>query len=167
MSNYARKSGRSAGLNILDRSSVLQKTRTTVVSQESVTSDDPRGDSERDSGAEPDNGGDFLVYNRWGSVGVKGQDKIHGPFKSCESAIQEFEQKFFAKTKNAWSSRNKFVCYPKSYAWLEMDYSGKENESTVTENPEHALGKQPQESKLEPRVAKFISLVCNVSMMNQ
>lgn len=51
ISNYARKSGRSAGLNILDRSSVLQKTRTTVVSQESVTSDDPRGDSERDSGA--------------------------------------------------------------------------------------------------------------------
>ncbi|KAG4917294.1 hypothetical protein JHK87_054851 [Glycine soja] len=161
MSNYARKSGRSAGLNILDRSSVLQKTRTTVVSQESVTSDDPRGDSERDSGAEPDNGGDFLVYNRWESVGVKGQDKIHGPFKSCESAIQEFEQKFLAKTKNAWSSRNNFVCYPKSYAWLEMDHSGKENESTVTENPDHALGKQPQESKLEPRVAKFISLVCN------
>ena len=82
--------------------------------------------------AEPDNGGDFLVYNRWESVGVKGQDKIHGPFKSCESAIQEFEQKFLAKTKNAWSSRNNFVCYPKSYAWLEMDYSGKKNESTVS-----------------------------------
>lgn len=116
---------------------------------------------------ESDKGGEFLVYNRWGRVGIKGQDKIHGPYRSCESAIQEFEQKFLAKTKNDWSNRNNFVSYPKSYAWLQMDYSGKENESIVTENPGHALGKQPQESKLEPRVAKFISLVCNVSMMNQ
>ena len=82
--------------------------------------------------AEADNGGKFLVYNRWGRVGLKGQDKIHGPYTSRESAIQEFEQKFLAKTKNAWSDRNDFVCHPKSYAWLEMDYSGKEKESTVS-----------------------------------
>ena len=82
--------------------------------------------------AESDNGSDFLVYNRWGRVGIKGQDTIHGPFKSRESAIQEFEQKFLAKTKNDWSNRNNFVSYPKSYAWLEMDYSGKKNESTVS-----------------------------------
>ncbi|XP_039685759.1 poly [ADP-ribose] polymerase 2 isoform X3 [Medicago truncatula] len=116
---------------------------------------------------ESDDGGKFLVYNRWGRVGIKGQDKIHGPYPSRESAIQEFEQKFFAKTKNAWSDRNNFVSHPKSYVWLEMDYSGKEKESTVTESPGHALRKQPQESKLEPRIAKFISLVCNLSMMNQ
>ncbi|KAK7392301.1 hypothetical protein VNO78_20735 [Psophocarpus tetragonolobus] len=116
---------------------------------------------------ESDNGGEFLVYNRWGRVGVKGQYKINGPYITRESAIQEFEQKFLAKTNNTWSNRNSFVCYPKSYAWLEMDYSGKENEPAVTENPNHALGKQPQESKLEPRIAKFISLVCNMSMMNQ
>ncbi|XP_057426984.1 poly [ADP-ribose] polymerase 2 [Lotus japonicus] len=116
---------------------------------------------------EADNGGNFLVYNRWGRVGVKGQDKLHGPYTSRESAIQEFEQKFLAKTNNAWSDRKNFVCHPKSYAWLEMDYSGKEPESTVTETPSHSLQKQPLESKLEPRVAKFISLICNVSMMNQ
>lgn len=116
---------------------------------------------------ESDDGGKFLVYNRWGRVGIKGQDKIHGPYSSRESAIQEFEQKFFAKTKNAWSDRNNFVSHPKSYVWLEMDYSGKEKESTVTESPGHALRKQSQESKLDPRIAKFISLVCNLSMMNQ
>ncbi|KAJ1402366.1 WGR domain [Sesbania bispinosa] len=81
---------------------------------------------------EADAGGKFLVYNRWGRVGIKGQDKIHGPYTSCESAIQEFEQKFLAKTKNAWSNRNNFVCHPKSYAWLEMDYSGKDKESIVS-----------------------------------
>ncbi|OIW12972.1 hypothetical protein TanjilG_15421 [Lupinus angustifolius] len=114
-----------------------------------------------------DGGGKFLVYNRWGRVGIKGQDKIQGPYTSRESAILEFKQKFLAKTKNAWSDRNNFVCYPKCYAWLEMDYSGKEEESTVIENPGNALRKQPLESKLEPRVAKFVSLVCNVSMMIQ
>ncbi|CAI8603764.1 unnamed protein product [Vicia faba] len=116
---------------------------------------------------ESDDGGKFLVYNRWGRVGVKGQDKIHGPYALRESAIQEFEQKFLAKTKNAWCDRNDFVSHPKSYVWLEMDYSGKEKESSVTERPVHALRKQPLESKLEPRIAKFISLVCNLSMMNQ
>ncbi|KAI4349674.1 hypothetical protein L6164_010234 [Bauhinia variegata] len=116
---------------------------------------------------ESDDGGKFLVYNRWGRVGVKGQDKIHGPFSSRDSAIEEFEQKFFAKTKNKWSDRKDFVCHPKSYTWLEMDYSGKETESTVTEKPDCSLGTQLLESKLESRVAKFISLICNVSMMNQ
>ncbi|KAK7269676.1 hypothetical protein RIF29_22410 [Crotalaria pallida] len=116
---------------------------------------------------ESDDGDKFLVYNRWGRVGVKGQDKIHGPYTSRESAILEFEQKFLAKTKNAWSDRKSFVCHARSYAWLEMDYGGEENESTVTKNPGYALGKKPLESKLEPRVAKFISLVCNVSMMIQ
>ncbi|WJX19914.1 NAD(+) ADP-ribosyltransferase [Trifolium repens] len=116
---------------------------------------------------ESDDGGKFLVYNRWGRVGIKGQDKLHGPYSSRESAIQEFEQKFLAKTKNAWSDRKNFVFHPKSYVWLEMDYSSKEKESTVTESPGHALRKQPMESKLEPRIAKFISLVCNLSMMNQ
>jgi len=82
--------------------------------------------------AESDDGGKFLIYNRWGRVGIKGQDKIHGPYSSRESAIQEFEQKFLAKTKNAWSDRNNFVSHPKSYVWLEMDYSGKEKESSVS-----------------------------------
>ncbi|CAJ2629108.1 unnamed protein product [Trifolium pratense] len=116
---------------------------------------------------ESDDGGKFLVYNRWGRVGIKGQDKLHGPYSSRESAIREFEQKFLAKSKNAWSDRNNFVFHPKSYVWLEMDYSSKEKESTVTESPGHVLRKQPMESKLEPRIAKFISLVCNLSMMNQ
>jgi len=70
-----------------------------------------------------------MVYNRWGRVGVKGQDKLFGPYLCRESAIQEFEQKFLAKTKNHWSDRKNFVSYPKCYTWLEMDYSEKEQES--------------------------------------
>ena len=73
-----------------------------------------------------------MVYNRWGRVGIKGQDKLFGPYTSRDSAIQEFEQKFFAKTKNHWSTRKEFICHPKSYTWLEMDYGEQEKESDVS-----------------------------------
>ena len=73
-----------------------------------------------------------MVYRRWGRVGVKGQSNLQGPYTSRESAIQEFEHKFYEKTKNSWSNRKDFVSYPKSYTWLEMDYSEKEEESSVS-----------------------------------
>lgn len=81
--------------------------------------------------AESDDGGTFMVYNRWGRVGVKGQDKLHGPYMSQDSAIHEFEQKFYDKTKNAWSDRKDFICHPRSYTWLEMDYNESEKEADV------------------------------------
>lgn len=74
------------------------------------------------------------VVHRWGMVGIKGQDKVHDPYSSRESAIQEFEQKFLAKTKNAWCDMNNFVSHPKSYVWLEVNYGDKEKESTATES---------------------------------
>ncbi|XP_021839258.2 poly [ADP-ribose] polymerase 2 isoform X2 [Spinacia oleracea] len=114
---------------------------------------------------EVDGGGTYMVYNRWGRVGVKGQDKLFGPYSCRETAIQEFEQKFLAKTKNYWSNRKVFVSYPKCYTWLEMDYSEKDQDQ---EKPSSSCTNiQPQESKLEPRIAKFISLICNISMMRQ
>ena len=73
-----------------------------------------------------------MVYNRWGRVGIKGQDKLHGPYTSLDCAIKEFELKFFAKTKNQWSSRKDFVSYPKCYRWLEMDYTETDNQTDVS-----------------------------------
>ncbi|XP_022152261.1 poly [ADP-ribose] polymerase 2-like isoform X2 [Momordica charantia] len=116
---------------------------------------------------ESDGGGTYMVYTRWGRVGVKGQDNLQGPFKSQESAIQEFQQKFFAKTKNHWSNRKGFICHPKSYTWLEMDYSENEKELSVNEIRESTSEIQPCETKLDPCIAKFISLICNISMMKQ
>lgn len=72
-----------------------------------------------------------MVYNRWGRVGMKGQDKIFGPYNLQDTAINEFEQKFFAKTKNHWSNRRQFTSYPKCYTWLEMDYSANQKEESV------------------------------------
>lgn len=85
--------------------------------------------------AESDVGGEYLVYNRWGRVGVKGQDKMFGPYNSQDTAVNEFEQKFFAKTRNQWSNRREFTSYPKCYTWLEMDYSTNEKEESIVSCP--------------------------------
>lgn len=62
-----------------------------------------------------------MVYTRWGRVGIKGQDKLQGPYASREGAVQDFEAKFFSKTKNHWSNRKEFICHSKCYVLLEMD----------------------------------------------
>ncbi|XP_076912859.1 poly [ADP-ribose] polymerase 2-like [Bidens hawaiensis] len=116
---------------------------------------------------ESDDGSTYMVYNRWGRVGVKGQDKLHGPYTCVQPALDEFEQKFYAKTKNCWSDHKAFVSHPKCYTWLEMDYNEAGMETTAQEKVSTKLEIQPRETKLEARVAKFISLICNVSMMKQ
>ncbi|KAK4364834.1 hypothetical protein RND71_016192 [Anisodus tanguticus] len=75
----------------------------------------------------------FLVYLRWGIVGAKGGTKINGPYTSADDAIYEFESKFYEKTRNYWSNCKYFICQPKQYAWLEMDYddNGKESSGTM------------------------------------
>ncbi|XP_004292663.1 PREDICTED: poly [ADP-ribose] polymerase 2-like [Fragaria vesca subsp. vesca] len=112
-----------------------------------------------------DDGSSFMVYYRWGRVGVKGQNKLLGPY-TRDKAIDEFEKKFSDKTRNDWSDRKTFQSFPKCYVWLEMDYSEKEGQSAVKKNGP-ALVAQPSEIKLDPRIAKFVSLICNVAMMKQ
>ncbi|KAF2315027.1 hypothetical protein GH714_037613 [Hevea brasiliensis] len=113
---------------------------------------------------ESSDGGQFMVYTRWGRVGIKGQDKLQGPYTSSESAVQEFESKFFSKTKNHWSNRKEFICHPKCYVLLEMDYKA-EQESDVQEKP--TIVSHLQATKLDPQIANFISLICNTDMMKQ
>ncbi|KAH7678691.1 poly [ADP-ribose] polymerase protein [Dioscorea alata] len=115
---------------------------------------------------ESDDGGKFMVYNRWGRVGIKGQDKLLGPYTSVKAAINEFKTKFFDKTKNHWSGRKAFICKPKCYTWLEMDYS-ETDKATVSECADSSVGSQLRETKLDQCIAKFISLICNISMMKQ
>ncbi|KAM7274788.1 hypothetical protein ACFE04_016654 [Oxalis oulophora] len=119
---------------------------------------------------ESHDGCSYLVYNRWGRVGIKGQDKIFGPYTSRDKAVNEFESKFLFKTKNNWCDRKNFICHPKCYTWLEMDYNEEEeNEKAIVvkEKPVLAVGVQPRESMVNPRVAEFLSLICNVNMMAQ
>nr|CAB3473102.1 unnamed protein product [Digitaria exilis] len=114
---------------------------------------------------ESDAGGSFLLYNRWGRVGTRGQDKLYA-FSTREQAVYEFEGKFQDKTYNLWSDRKNFKCYAKKYTWLEMDYGKTEKETNNTEK-KGSITDQIKETKLETRTAKFISLICNISMMKQ
>ncbi|KAI8522659.1 hypothetical protein RHMOL_Rhmol13G0013300 [Rhododendron molle] len=110
---------------------------------------------------ESDNGGRFMVYCRWGRVGVKGQDKLHGPYSSRDSAIEEFEQKFLAKTRNYWPNRKEFICHPRSYAWLEMDYTDREKESDgydVLKKIADVIGKSNR-TKLEQLSGEFYTVI--------
>lgn len=128
-----------------------------------------------------------MVYNRWGRVGARGQDKLHGPFLTRDQAIYEFEGKFHDKTNNHWSDRKNFKCYAKKYTWLEMDY-GETNKEIVSftyqivsnlifvlvlilcsylPQEKGSITDQIKETKLETRIAQFISLICNISMMKQ
>lgn len=77
---------------------------------------------------ESDAGGSFMVFNRWGRVGARGQLKLH-PCSTGDEAIYEFEGKFEDKTKNSWSNRKNFECYAKKYTWLEMDYGEVDKET--------------------------------------
>ncbi|KAK9673948.1 hypothetical protein RND81_12G201000 [Saponaria officinalis] len=101
----------------------------------------------------------YMVYNRWGTVGEPGEIKLVGPHSSVFMAIQEFEEIFYMKTKNHWSDRKNFVSYPKSYTWLEMNYPRKDQGQLSL--PCAVKG------TFGPRVEKFMSLICNFSMMKQ
>ncbi|KAM0878797.1 hypothetical protein ACQ4PT_034651 [Festuca glaucescens] len=115
---------------------------------------------------ESDAGRSFLVYNRWGRVGARGQQKLHGPFSTRDETIYEFEGKFEDKTNNAWSNRKNFKFYVKKYAWLEMDYGEVDKETTQIQK-KGSIADQIKATKLETRTAQFISLICNISMMKQ
>ncbi|XP_065043956.1 poly [ADP-ribose] polymerase 2-like isoform X2 [Musa acuminata AAA Group] len=115
---------------------------------------------------ESDDGIRYMVYHRWGRVGVRGQDKLLGPYTSQEAAIHEFEKKFYDKTKNQWCLRKEFKCHPKCYTWLEMDYTDSEN-GTAPDKTCQSSSSQLRATKLDSRIAKFISLICNISMMKQ
>lgn len=121
---------------------------------------------ESDSG-----GGQYYVYTRWGRVGVQGQDKLFGPYSAKNDAISEFEAKFFDKTKNKWAERLHFKSVHKKYTWLERDYSDDVIEPSESKadkiDKKKFITKPTQESKLESRVAQFISCICNIDMMKQ
>ncbi|CAN6467702.1 unnamed protein product [Victoria cruziana] len=117
--------------------------------------------------AESDDRSSYMVYIRWGRVGVKGQNRLLGPYNAKVDAINEFETKFHSKTNNHWSSRQQFVSFPKHYTWLEMDYNDDADGKDTGKFDRPNVSSQLRETKLDRRVAQFISLICDISMMKQ
>lgn len=53
------------------------------------------------------------------------------------------------------------------FKWTCSKFAVFSSSSQVNDIPQSSSQVKPEESKLDPKVAKFISLICNVSMMAQ
>ncbi|XP_048538194.1 poly [ADP-ribose] polymerase 2-like [Triticum urartu] len=114
---------------------------------------------------ESDGGASWMVYWRYGRVGHQGRSELRGPM-TRDQAVDLFEFKFKDKTGNDWSYRKKLSCRPEYYTWLEMDY-GKGDDETGKTQKKYSVADQIRETKLETQTARFISVICDISMMKQ
>ncbi|XP_024534422.1 poly [ADP-ribose] polymerase 2 [Selaginella moellendorffii] len=99
----------------------------------------------------------YYTFARWGRVGSSASNLSKHDAK--EPAVREFERKFLDKTKNHWSNRHNFVSQPGKYTLLEMDYEDSSESKDVAESN--------TSTKLDARVHRLISLVCDLNMMKQ
>lgn len=83
---------------------------------------------------EADSGRNYYLFLRWGRVGVKGQQKLFGPWGDAQMAVDEFQVKFYEKTKNHWQNRHDFVAYPNKYTWIELDYEEDSTKKATVRN---------------------------------
>jgi poly [ADP-ribose] polymerase len=111
--------------------------------------------------------GAYVVFQRWGRVGAKGQSK-KDICSSIDKAKRLFESKFKSKTNNAWEDRHNFRSYPKKYTMIEVSYaSDSEEEENVSSESRKEKKKKAEviPSKLDPRVQDVIKLITDVSTM--
>ncbi|XP_024519805.1 poly [ADP-ribose] polymerase 2 [Selaginella moellendorffii] len=99
----------------------------------------------------------YYTFARWGRVGSSASNL--SKHDTTEPAVREFERKFLDKTKNHWSNRHNFVSQPGKYTLLEMDYEDSSESKDVAESN--------TSTKLDARVHRLISLVCDLNMMKQ
>ncbi|KAI9359592.1 poly polymerase catalytic domain-containing protein [Zopfochytrium polystomum] len=115
-----------------------------------------------------DTANQWTVFNRWGRVGANGQTQVLS-FNNLDAAISSFEQKFYDKTGNHWSERDKFVKKTKKYFLLERDHGADEEESSATSSVPTTLPKNAKtpDSKLPLSVQKIIGLIFNTEIMEK
>ncbi len=88
----------------------------------------------------------YYVWNRWGRVGVPGQNAFSSGL-SYDSAVKMFMDKYKAKTST-------------KYTLIDIDYSNKDKEPEVKPSK-----KKVKESKLPKKVQDFINLIYNLNLM--
>mmetsp|Transcript_11103 Transcript_11103/g.21432 ORF Transcript_11103/g.21432 Transcript_11103/m.21432 type:complete len:680 (-) Transcript_11103:80-2119(-) len=127
---------------------------------------------------EPDGGGKFVVWNRWGRVGAHGQNATR-EYTNLEAAKGDFMEKFQDKTRNRWQGsawktlEAGFQTYPGKYTLLEMDYESQggggddEKKKKADEKAQKEAQKKELKSKLHPKVKSIVELICDVQMMDK
>ncbi|KAI0225557.1 Poly [ADP-ribose] polymerase 2 [Lamellibrachia satsuma] len=108
-----------------------------------------------------DNRKQYSVWLRWGRVGMKGQNNLVACGPDLDEAKEIFCKKFSDKTKNDWSTRNKFEKIPGKYDMVKLDYA---TENSVEQKKPARPGKT-QKSKLHPKLQALINLICDVKTM--
>ncbi|EAS06927.3 poly(ADP-ribose) polymerase family WGR domain protein (macronuclear) [Tetrahymena thermophila SB210] len=91
----------------------------------------------------------YYHYNRWGRVGVPGQNSCRGPF-TAEQACQEYENKLKDKTKKG------------EYRVLDMDYG----QDATLDELDDVMKKDAETCKLPKEVISLISLIFDMKMIN-
>jgi poly [ADP-ribose] polymerase 2/3/4 len=113
---------------------------------------------------------EYVVWMRWGRVGKNGQNTLESCGSDLDLAKNIFCDKFYDKTKNNWSEKEKFIKYAGKYDLVEKDYNS--NVETIDEatkkqkeENENAKKKPIPPSKLDKRLQDLIELICNVNDM--
>eukprot|EP01116_Phalansterium_solitarium_P005995 TRINITY_DN18306_c0_g1_i1.p1 TRINITY_DN18306_c0_g1~~TRINITY_DN18306_c0_g1_i1.p1 ORF type:complete len:810 (+),score=221.49 TRINITY_DN18306_c0_g1_i1:227-2656(+) len=116
---------------------------------------------------EKDSGAGWIVWTRWGRVGVAGQNR-RDICTSMADAKDGFRKKFQDKTGNSWDNRASFTKHAGKYDLVEIDYNTKDDEDDEEEvKPKKAEMVKLPGSKIDKRVADLITLICNVRQMNE
>lgn len=94
----------------------------------------------------------YYCYNRWGRVGVPGQQATKGPF-SAQAAIHEFNSKLRDKTAKG------------EYIEIEIKFDADDDDKKKADKKP---AKQPKTgtSKMDPRLQKFINLIFDTNVIN-
>ncbi|KAL4507011.1 hypothetical protein ABPG72_001804 [Tetrahymena utriculariae] len=91
----------------------------------------------------------YFHFNRWGRVGVVGQNSMKGPF-TAEQACSEYEKKLKEKSKDG------------DYRVLDMDFG----QDATQDELEDAMKKDAETCKLPKEVISLISLIFDMKMIN-
>ncbi|ORC82980.1 poly(ADP-ribose) polymerase [Trypanosoma theileri] len=118
---------------------------------------------------EPDHGGPYYVFTRWGRVGISGQNKTEC-FSNVQDAVRSYCKKFYEKTRNCWSNRANFKKVEGQYYLMDIDYGAEEVEkkdSAQVKKKKKMEKKEVVESALPKELQYLMRLIGNKDNMTQ
>ncbi|XP_020854566.1 protein mono-ADP-ribosyltransferase PARP3 isoform X2 [Phascolarctos cinereus] len=117
-----------------------------------------------------DDNGHYGCWNRWGRVGETGQSKLKF-FPSLDEAKQDFEKKFWEKTKNRWADRDNFVAHSGKYTLIEVQADDGEEGQEGAVKVDSVNGVQAGQWNVKPctldaPTQELVSLIFSHDMFN-
>lgn len=114
---------------------------------------------------EKNDGGMFLVWNRWGRVGKVAGSNFMYEGSDIEQAKKKFNEKFKSKTKNDWQNRKNFQAVRGKYTLLERDYEDLGLSSLSLQELKKGPSSRQMTTDLNDRVQELVGMICDIKMM--